>query len=111
MIYKDFELSKNQLKVLKYLSEYPNSDLKQFNKLDIDFLVESKFLRENTQRVFFNPKKVAPYFYLTDISKMYLSFKSRKRKEFWIPIAISVIALIKSFQSEICVILELLLKR
>ena len=103
MIYKDYELSNEQISILKYLSKNPTSDLKHFIKSDISFLIDSNFVKENHNQAFFKDKHSAPYYYLTDLGKMYLIFKneyiSNSHKDFWlrvIPIVISAIALVVS---------------
>lgn len=112
MIYKDYSLSNPQLKILKELKERPFSDLKQFQKSDIDFLTKIEFISLNKEKPFFKNPDKAPFFYLQDAGRMFLLNELYKKTDFrfWLPFSLSVIALIKSFLPELSLFLEQILK-
>ena len=112
MIYKDYSLSKPQLKILKELKEHPLSDLNQFQKSDINFLTKIEFISLNKEKSFFKNPDKAPFFYLHDTGRMFLlnALDTKPDFRFWLPFCLSAIALIKSFLPELSLLAEKILK-
>ena len=81
MNYKDFELNVNQIKILKTLIESPYDNLESFNKEDINFLLNNKFIKENTIEPFFENPTNYPYYFLENNGMMYLLHRKRTSKE------------------------------
>ncbi len=110
MIYKDYELTRKQLTLLKCLQKNKFTDLNNFKDEDINFLIETEFIIKNNQRAFYKNQTSAPYYFLTKDGSMYILFSRKLKLNFFIPTTISILALLKSYQLELISVLQHIMK-